>query len=223
MATPVPVVSMMYFFVFSPPKMTGAANPDFCATSVKCAIGLAGASRERASSEVPAANMLVFLGASYGNDSRGIHFLLLPDPSFSNLRRAAIFLWRRCEDLRCAIRRSCEDGCHFAGYGGLRARNVGAAEGRPGFRPHGFRESRAAGAEKPGGTQLPGVGLARAGRDRFGDRTIPVRGETESRFCAGAYEFLQRAVSKGRRCCRAAGSERSGAAGPGRFRDAPHF
>src|SRR6266850_3293123 len=41
MATPVPVVSMMYFFVFSPPKMTGAVSPACCAISVKCATGLA--------------------------------------------------------------------------------------------------------------------------------------------------------------------------------------
>jgi hypothetical protein len=41
MATPVPVVSMMYFFVVSPPKITGALSPAFCAKSVKCAIGLA--------------------------------------------------------------------------------------------------------------------------------------------------------------------------------------
>jgi hypothetical protein len=35
----VPVVSMMYFFVFSPPKITGEVRPAFCATSVKCATG----------------------------------------------------------------------------------------------------------------------------------------------------------------------------------------
>jgi hypothetical protein len=32
---------MMYFFVFSPPKTTGVVSPAFCATSVKCTIGLA--------------------------------------------------------------------------------------------------------------------------------------------------------------------------------------
>jgi hypothetical protein len=34
-------VSMMYFFVFSPPKMTGAVSPAFWATSEKCTMGLA--------------------------------------------------------------------------------------------------------------------------------------------------------------------------------------
>src|SRR5579871_5364470 len=32
---------MMYFFVFSPPKITGAVRPAFSAMSVKCAIGFA--------------------------------------------------------------------------------------------------------------------------------------------------------------------------------------
>src|SRR5579862_6173051 len=40
MATPVPVVSRMYFFVFTPPKITGSARPAFLAMSVKCARGL---------------------------------------------------------------------------------------------------------------------------------------------------------------------------------------
>src|SRR5579859_2512751 len=41
MATPVPVVSMMYFLVLTPPKTTGEARPAFSAISVKCARGLA--------------------------------------------------------------------------------------------------------------------------------------------------------------------------------------
>src|SRR5271168_555467 len=40
MATPVPVVSMMYFLVFTPPKTTGAVRPAFLATSEKWASGL---------------------------------------------------------------------------------------------------------------------------------------------------------------------------------------
>jgi hypothetical protein len=32
---------MMYFFVLSPPKITGAVSPAFRATSVKCTMGLA--------------------------------------------------------------------------------------------------------------------------------------------------------------------------------------
>jgi len=35
MAAPVPVVSMMYFFVSLPPKTMGAVRPAFWATSVK--------------------------------------------------------------------------------------------------------------------------------------------------------------------------------------------
>src|SRR5438309_11339850 len=46
MATPVPVVSMIYSFVFSPPKMTGVVRPAFCAVSVKCAMSLAFVFRE---------------------------------------------------------------------------------------------------------------------------------------------------------------------------------
>ena len=42
MATPVPVVSMMYFLVSMPPKISCIVRPDFSATSVKLAISLAG-------------------------------------------------------------------------------------------------------------------------------------------------------------------------------------
>src|SRR5207245_754321 len=38
MATPVPVVSMMYFFVSLPPKTFSIVSPDFPAMSVKLAI-----------------------------------------------------------------------------------------------------------------------------------------------------------------------------------------
>jgi len=41
MATPVPVVSMMYFFVFSPPKMTGAVRPAFLRHVGEMHVGLA--------------------------------------------------------------------------------------------------------------------------------------------------------------------------------------
>jgi len=39
MATPVPVVSMMYFLVSRPPKTLVAVSPAFSAMSVKCASG----------------------------------------------------------------------------------------------------------------------------------------------------------------------------------------
>src|SRR5256885_241309 len=39
MATPVPVVSMMYFFVFTPPKTFFMCSPAFSAMSTKFAIG----------------------------------------------------------------------------------------------------------------------------------------------------------------------------------------
>src|SRR2546426_1072196 len=41
MATPVPVVSMMYFFVFTPPKTFFMCSPAFSAMSTNCAIGFA--------------------------------------------------------------------------------------------------------------------------------------------------------------------------------------
>src|SRR5579864_2074766 len=40
MATPVPVVSIMYFLVSTPPNIIGSARPAFLAMSVKCARGL---------------------------------------------------------------------------------------------------------------------------------------------------------------------------------------
>src|SRR5271169_3863144 len=40
MATPVPVVSIMYFLVSTPPKTTGSVSPAFFAISVKWARGL---------------------------------------------------------------------------------------------------------------------------------------------------------------------------------------
>src|SRR6266404_5155067 len=69
---------------------------------------------------------------------------------------------------------------------------------------------------------LPGLGFARPGRDRFRDRSLSVRDETESRFCAGALEFLQRARSKRRRDRRVAGSEGGRATGSGGFRDSSY-
>src|SRR5437763_16980606 len=42
MATPVPVVSMLYFLVSSPPKTVVAVRPAFWAMSVKCATGADG-------------------------------------------------------------------------------------------------------------------------------------------------------------------------------------
>src|SRR5579863_6163703 len=42
MATPVPVVSMMYFLVSTPPKMFCAVRPAFAAMSTKVAMGAGG-------------------------------------------------------------------------------------------------------------------------------------------------------------------------------------
>src|SRR6266571_8585409 len=150
-------------------------------------------------------NMLVFLRTLYRYLSNGIDSRSSADAFPSTECCGAVFLLRCCGDARCAISGFCEDGRSFAGERHLPARYVGATEGRSGFCSRGFRESCAACAEESRGTQLPRLGLARAGRDRFRDRSFPDCGETESRFCAGAHEFLQRAASKRRRECRAPG------------------
>src|SRR5882762_4702864 len=152
-----------------------------------------------------AANMLVFLRTLYGYLLRGIDSHSSPDAFFPALHRAPVFLLRCCGDVRCAIRGFCEGGFSRARDRDLPARYVGATERRSSFRPRGFRESCAAGTEESRGTQLSGLGLARAGRDRFRDRSLPVCGETESRFCAGPYEFLQRASAQRRCACCAPG------------------
>jgi len=170
-----------------------------------------------------AANMLVFLRTFYRCLSRGIDSRSSPEAFLYTLHRAAVSLLRCRGDARCAISGFRENGRRFAGDGDLPAWYVHAAEGRSGFCSRGFRESCAACPEESRGAQLSRLGLARTRRDRFRDRTIPVRGETESRFCARPHEFLQRASPERRRCCRAPGGEGSGAAGPGRFRDASHF
>ncbi len=170
-----------------------------------------------------AANMLVFLRTLYGYLLRGIDSHSSPDAFLPTLYRALVFLLRCCGDVRCAIRGFCEGGFSRACDRNLRARDVGVTEGRFGFRPRGFRESCAARTEESGGAQLSGLGLARGGRDRFRDRSLPVCGETESRFCAGPHEFLQRASAQRRRACCAPGGQGGGAASPSRFRDASHF
>src|SRR6266704_2810846 len=164
MATPVPVVSIMYFFVFSPPKTTGVVRPAFCATSVKCTIGLAfafsdfpvrtlGVLVERCAD----VNMLVFLRTLYRYLSNGIDSRSSADAYPSTACCGAVSLVRRCDDARCAIG-FCENGCTFAGERHLPARYVGATEGRSGFCPRGFRKSRAACAEESRGAQLSRMG-----------------------------------------------------------------
>src|SRR5204862_7479903 len=155
----------------------------------------------------------------YGIISNEIRSLSSPNGTVSTLRCAAVSLLRWSVEMRRAIREFCEGGRGLAIDRHLSARDVGAAKGRSGCRARGLRKSGAAGAEQPGRTQLSGLGFARAGRDRFRDRSFPVRGETEFGFCAGAHEFLHGALPKRRRGRRAAGGERSSATGDGRFGD----
>src|SRR5467141_4850030 len=137
--------------------------------------------------------MLVFLRTLYRYFLRGIDSRSSPAAFLSTLHRAAVFLLRCCGDVRGAIRGFFEGGFSFAGECDLPARYVGAAEGRSGFRSRSFRKSVAACTKEPRGTQLSRLGLACARRDRGGNRSLPVCGETGSRICAGPHEFLQRA------------------------------
>src|SRR5713101_2966084 len=166
-----------------------------------------------------AVNMLVFLRTLYRYFSHGINSRSSPETFLSAQHRAAASLLRCCGDARRAIRWFCESGCRFPGERDLSARYVRATERRSGFCSCGFRESSAACTEEPRGTQLPGLGLARARRNRFRDRSFPDCGETESRFCIGAHEFFQRAGSERRRACCAQRGEGSRAARPGRLRN----
>src|SRR5438046_864475 len=131
-------------------------------------------------------NVLVFLGTlgCQSNES-DVHSSL--DARLPILLCAPISVLRCSVEVRHAIREFREGGCCFASERHLSARHVGAAKGRSGFRACGFRESGAACAEQPGRTQLPGLGIARTGRNRFGDRSFPCGRETEPRFRASAF------------------------------------